>query len=151
MLAMIARVGVLALASLVGWLAVALIRRYAAQRRGAVFAAMPPVDALAALLSPHEAGKPLRILAFSSADCSPCHTLQAPALERVRAARGAQIAVITIDAPTSPELTSHYAVLTVPTTVVLDAAGQARVVNYGFANERKLLAQVDEALAAATP
>ena len=150
MLDMITRVGVLALASLLGWLAVAFIRRYVARRRDAVLAATPPADALATLLPPHEAGKPIRILAFSSADCSPCHTLQAPALERVRAARGAQMAVVTIDAPSSPELTSRYAVLTVPTTVVLDAVGQARAVNYGFANERKLLAQVDEALATAT-
>jgi len=140
---------VLALASLVGWLAVALIRRYAARRRGAVLAATQPADALAGLLPSHDVGKPVRILAFSSASCSPCHTLQAPALERVRAACGAQVAVVTIDAPSSPELTSRYAVLTVPTTVVLDATGRARAVNYGFANERKLLAQVDAALAAA--
>ncbi len=33
--------------------------------------------------------------------------------------------------------------------MVLTATGQARAVNYGFANERTLLAQVDEALAAA--
>lgn len=145
MLAVIARAAVLALASLAAWLAVALIRRYVEWRRGAVLAA-PPASALAGILPPYAAGKPIHILVFSSADCSPCHTLQAPALERVRAARGTRVDVVTIDAPSSPELTSHYAVLTVPTTVVLDATGQARAVNYGFANERTLLAQVDEAL-----
>ena len=145
-IAMIARAAVLALALLAAWLAVALIRRYLERRRAAVLAAPPPADALAGILPPHDAAKPIHILAFSSADCSPCHTLQAPALERVRAARGARVAVVTIDAPSAPELTSRYAVLTVPTTVVLDATGRARAVNYGFANERKLLAQVDAAL-----
>jgi len=37
-------------------------------------------------------------------------------------------------------------VLTLPTTVVLDAAGRAHAVNYGFANTQRLLEQVDEVL-----
>jgi hypothetical protein len=32
----------------------------------------------------------------------------------------------------------------VPTTVVLDATGRARAVNYGFTNTQRLLEQVDE-------
>ena len=62
------------------------------------------------------------------------------------AARRDQIAVVEIDAPNEPDLTQRYHVLTVPTTVVLDATGQAHAVNYGFANTQKLLAQVDELL-----
>jgi hypothetical protein len=57
-----------------------------------------------------------------------------------------EVVVEEIDAPSTPELTRRYSVLTVPTTVVLDAAGRARAVNYGFADTRRLLEQVDEAL-----
>jgi thioredoxin-like negative regulator of GroEL len=89
----------------------------------------------------------VRILAFSSADCHQCHQLQAPALQRVLEARGKSVSVIEIDAPSSPELTQRYQVLTVPTTVVLDAKGQAHAINYGFANTKRLLEQIDEILA----
>ena len=89
----------------------------------------------------------MRVLAFSSEECSPCHTLQRPALARLLEQRKGQMSVIEIDAPSSPELTRRYAALTVPTTVILDASGKARAVNYGFAPTTKLLAQVDEVLA----
>jgi hypothetical protein len=74
--------------------------------------------------------------------------LQRPALARLLEQRGEQVNVIEIDAPSSPDLTRRYAVLTVPTTVILDASGQARAVNYGFAPVARLLAQVDDALGA---
>lgn len=90
---------------------------------------------------------PVRILAFSSADCRQCHTLQAPALKRVLEHRNDTVAVLTVDAPTAPELTQQYQVLTVPTTVVLDVAGKAHAINYGFASTQRLLEQVDEILA----
>ena len=89
----------------------------------------------------------VRILAFGSDDCRQCHTLQAPALKRLLDARGDEVAVVDVDAPNAPELTQRYQVLTVPTTVVLDAAGQARAVNYGFAPTQRLLEQVDAILA----
>ena len=89
----------------------------------------------------------VRILAFGSDDCRQCHTLQAPALKRLLDARGDEVAVVDVDAPNAPELTQRYQVLTVPTTVVLDAAGQARAVNYGFASTQRLLEQVDALLA----
>jgi len=62
-------------------------------------------------------------------------------------ARGDLISVVDIDASSSPELVQRYQVLTVPTTVVLDAAGQAHAVNYGFANTKRLFEQVDGVLA----
>lgn len=88
----------------------------------------------------------MRILAFSSADCHQCHTMQTPALQRVTGARKYQVSVEEIDAPGSPELTRRYQVLTVPTTVVLDAAGRVHAVNYGFASTQRLLDQVDAVL-----
>jgi len=47
-------------------------------------------------------------------------------------------------------LAQRYQVLTVPTTVVLDAAGYVHAVNYGFANTQRLLEQVDGVLSAVT-
>ena len=79
-------------------------------------------------------------------DCRQCHQLQAPTLKRVLEARAAHVSVVDVDAPDEPELAQRYQVLTVPTTVVLDAKGRAHAVNYGFANSAKLLEQVDEVL-----
>lgn len=103
-------------------------------------------DGLAGQASAQASGQGVSILAFSSEDCRPCHTLQRPALERLLATRPTALTVAYIDAPSSPELTRRFQVLTVPTTVVLDATGKPRAINYGFANAEKLLAQVDAAL-----
>jgi thioredoxin-related protein len=73
--------------------------------------------------------------------------MQAPALQRVIEARNNVVSVIDIDTSSSFELAQRYQVLTVPTTVVLDATGQAHAVNYGFANTKRLLEQVDTVLA----
>lgn len=89
----------------------------------------------------------VRILAFSSEDCRQCRQLQEPALRRVQATLGQRVRVIAVDAPASPELTQRYHILTVPSTVILDARGHARAVNYGFASTQRLLQQIDEALA----
>lgn len=132
------RLAALALVVVVTWLSVVGVRAYAAARVRQTLAAAPAASAASA------AG--VRVLAFSSEECSPCHTLQRPALERLLGERQGQVSVVEIDAASSPELTRRYAVLTVPTTVVLDASGKAQAVNYGFAPVGKLLAQVDAAL-----
>lgn len=145
----ILRVGVLALLSVVVWGVVWVGRRYVEEQRRRVLTAAPFAgDVYARTGSSDEAGDSVgvRILAFSSDDCVQCHRLQAPALRRVIEARGNAVAVVDVDAPSAPDLTKRYNVLTVPTTVVLDTSGQARAVNYGFANVQKLLRQVDEVL-----
>jgi len=91
----------------------------------------------------------IRILAFSSDACTQCHTLQQPVLCRLQALRGDEIKVVEVDAPGSPELASRYRILTVPSTVLLNAAGEALAVNYGFANLNKLQQQIDASLALA--
>lgn len=84
-----------------------------------------------------------RILAFGSADCTQCHTLQKPALRRLREQYSGDLEIVDIDAPSSPDLTSRYRILTLPSTVVLNAAGEPVAVNYGFANVNKLLQQLE--------
>jgi hypothetical protein len=141
------RIGILTLLSFLLYLMIRSGWRFTEVRRQRVLAAEPLQNVLAGDWARRvDSPSCVRILAFSSADCPQCHRLQAPALQQVLEARGPAIAVVKVDAPTSPELTHHYQVLTVPTTVVLDAKGRAHAVNYGFATTQRLLEQVDEAL-----
>ena len=143
----IVRVGVLVAVGLLAWAIVWYGRRVVEKRRRTAFAA-PPLILDTGRADTYSTPMPVHILAFSSADCRQCHTLQAPALQRVTEARKYQVSVEEIDAPGSPHLTQRYQVLTLPTTVVLDATGHVYAVNYGFANTRRLLDQVDGVLSA---
>jgi hypothetical protein len=123
---------------------VGLARLLIQRRQARVLAAAPAID----LPLPGGSGEaPVRILVFSSDDCAQCHRLQAPAIQKVLAARGASVAITEVDAPTSPDLTARYRILTLPSTAILDATGKTHAINYGFANSTKLLAQVDGLLA----
>ena len=97
--------------------------------------------------TPGLANGKVRVLAFGSADCTQCHTLQQPALRCLQTLRGNDVDIVEIDAPTSPELAKRYRILTVPSTVVLNPAGEALAINYGFANLSKLQQQIDAVLA----
>jgi len=140
------RLDVLILLSLVLYLMVLAGWRFIEVRRQRVLTAEPPHPVLTSD-NANIAASPscVRILAFSSSGCHQCHRLQTPALQRVLEARGPAVTVVEVDALSSPELTQHYQVLTVPTTVVLNATGRAHAVNYGFTNTQRLLEQVDEA------
>ncbi len=142
----IVRMEVLILVSLLLCLLVWSGRQFVELQRRRALAA-PPLDGLAYTTDEGSNAAPVRILAFSSADCKQCHQLQAPALRRVQEIHGADVTVVEVDAPTAPELVRQYHVLTVPTTVVLDATGRAHALNYGFANTQRLLEQVVAALA----
>ncbi|GAC1630976.1 MAG: hypothetical protein NVS4B7_19270 [Ktedonobacteraceae bacterium] len=148
MSAIIVRLSVLALISLALLLLIWLGKRFVARQRQQALAARPLNMSNTHTCS---SSSQVRILAFSSPDCRQCRTLQAPALLRIQAARGHAVSIVEVDAPTSPELTQRYRVLTVPTTVVLDATGHAHTVNYGFTDTRRLLEQVDAVLAQAIP
>ena len=50
--------------------------------------------------------------------------------------------MIEIDATERPDLAKVWGVMTVPTTFVLDAGGEARYVNNGVARAEKLLEQI---------
>ncbi len=145
------RLGVLLLTSIIGWLLIQQGRRFIeAQRRQAL--AATPLHTLSAPNSavgdqPEADHSSVRILAFSSEDCRQCHQLQAPALRRVVEARGNAVTVVEVDATTEHKLVQTYHVMTVPSTVILDATGQAQAINYGFAHTQRLLTQIDEVLA----
>lgn len=86
-------------------------------------------------------GKPA-ILYFTTPDCSPCKTVQRPALQRLRDRLGDELQIIEINAVDQPELARAWHVLSVPTTFVIDAEGQPRHVNHGVAGVDKLHQQI---------
>lgn len=151
---MVTRLGVLILVVALLWILTWSGRRFVEMRRRQALAAAP-LDIMTAGGSNPAASSPVmdsdkacvHILAFQSEDCRQCHTLQAPALKRLLETCGDTVAVMEVDAPGTPELTRRYRVLTLPTTVVLDAKGNAHAINYGFASTERLLEQVNSVLA----
>jgi len=85
--------------------------------------------------------KPVLIY-FTTPDCAPCKTIQRPAINRVSSLLGEDLEVVEIDATERPDLAKVWGVMSVPTTFVLDARGEARYVNNGVARAEKLLEQI---------
>jgi thiol-disulfide isomerase/thioredoxin len=81
------------------------------------------------------------ILYFRSDHCAPCVT-QSRFLDQLAGQLGDALAIRKIDADAEPDLAAQFGVFTVPTTLVVDAAGQVRHANYGLADAGKLAAQV---------
>ena len=79
---------------------------------------------------------------FTTPDCVPCKTVQRPAIERILSMLGEQLEVIEINAYEQPDLAKSWGVMSVPTTFVLDARGEARYVNNGVVRAEKLLEQI---------
>jgi hypothetical protein len=86
-------------------------------------------------------GRPA-VIAFSTPSCSECHTRQEPALARLTAAFGDQVTVRSLSALEHPDLVQKIGILTVPATVVLDAAGTVRHLNLGYASDIRLREQL---------
>ncbi|HRQ39222.1 MAG TPA: thioredoxin family protein [Chloroflexota bacterium] len=81
------------------------------------------------------------ILYFGSASCAVCPA-QARYLEQVEGEWHGRVAIQKIDAELEPEKASQYRVFTLPTTILVDAFGQVREINYGLTNSHKLSKQV---------
>ena len=94
---------------------------------------------LAAIVPP---GRPA-VVAFSTPSCAECRTRQVPALARLAAELGDAITVRSLSALEHPDLVRRVGILTVPATLVLDAAGAVRHLNLGYASDRKLREQLD--------
>lgn len=82
------------------------------------------------------------IVYFTTPDCVPCKTIQRPALNKLSSLMGDKLEVIEIDATQRPELASQWGVMSVPTTFLLNARGEARYVNNGVARMEKLMEQL---------
>ena len=86
-------------------------------------------------------GRPA-VIAFSTPTCAECRIRQAPALSRLAAALGDQVTVRSLSALDHPDLVQKIGILTVPATVVLDAAGTVRHLNLGYASDVRLREQL---------
>ena len=82
------------------------------------------------------------IVYFTTPDCAPCKTVQRPALNRVTQLMGDSLQVVEIDATQRPDLAKQWGVMSVPTTFLLDARGEARYVNNGVTRAEKLMEQL---------
>lgn len=78
------------------------------------------------------------ILYFRSDNCSGC-AAQNQIIRQL--AVDLQKAIKKIDVDENPQLAETYGVISLPTTLVMDAAGNARYINYGVVNPRKLTQQ----------
>jgi len=81
------------------------------------------------------------ILYFGSEQCAACPT-QARYLEQVDGEWHGRVSIQKIDAEHEPEKASQYRVFTLPTTILVDAVGQVREINYGLTHSQKLSKQV---------
>jgi len=95
---------------------------------------------LTSLLSPLP-NKPV-IIYFTTPDCVPCKTVQRPALNKLITLLGEKLHVVEIDATERPDLAKTWGVMSVPTTFLLNAKGEARYVNNGVARAEKLMEQI---------
>lgn len=89
------------------------------------------------------------VLAFSTPGCTECRSLQIPALKRLSERMQDQVEIAYISAPEHPELVSHFGILTVPATVIIDSQGQPQHINLRYIDTERLQAQVVGTLNAA--
>lgn len=82
------------------------------------------------------------IVYFTTPDCAPCKTIQRPALNKLSNLMGDKLEVVEIDATQRPDLAKQWGVMSVPTTFLLNARGEARYVNNGVARVEKLMEQL---------
>jgi thioredoxin 1 len=85
------------------------------------------------------------ILYFTGASCTICHTAQKPALRALAVALVEGIEIREVDIAEEPALARQYRVMSLPTTIVLDAGGQVTDINVGFANAETLRRQLVDA------
>ena len=78
---------------------------------------------------------------FTAERCAQCHS-QKRVVEALAARFGEHLHVERIDAGASPEVARQYGILTVPSTVVVDADGTIRAINYGLTSAHQLEQQL---------
>jgi thioredoxin-like negative regulator of GroEL len=85
------------------------------------------------------------VLYFTGEACTICHTAQRPALRSLAASIDPGIVIREIDIAVEPDMARRYRVMSLPTTIVLDAEGLVTDINVGFASGEVLRRQLVEA------
>lgn len=129
------RLAILAALAIVLVAVVALARLWARGRTRRV--AATPAARLWEALGTAPDGRPT-IVAFSGVACREC-AVQAHEIDRIGKGR---IRLLEIDAGHRTDIARTFGVLTVPSTVVLDAHGEVRAVNHGLAQGGTLAEQL---------
>ncbi len=88
------------------------------------------------------AGQPT-LLYFRSDNCAICPT-QGRFVDQFAAQWDGRVAIERVDAERDPDTATRYSVFTLPTTVLVDADGRVRHVNYGLTDANKLGRQLAE-------
>ncbi len=89
-----------------------------------------------------ETGK-VSIVYFHSATCGVCRVSQKPILEKLLAQVGAdKLQLVPVDVSEKTDVAREWGVTTVPSTYVIDPAGEVIHVNNGLASEPTLRRQV---------
>ena len=109
--------------------------RWTAQRRLQQVAMQSLPPAIDALLT---AGKPA-FLYFTTRECSQCRFRQSPILMQLQQQRG--VNVVTVDAAKQHEVANFYGVMTVPSTILIDANSRPIAINHGLATSPQLTQQ----------
>jgi thioredoxin-like negative regulator of GroEL len=82
------------------------------------------------------------LLYFRSDSCAACPT-QARYLEQLGQVWHGRFTLRKIDADVERETAVRYGILTLPTTILLDAQGIVQAINYGLTNTAKLAGQLE--------
>lgn len=82
------------------------------------------------------------LLYFGSDGCPACPT-QMRYLDQLKEMWNDRVTIQKIDADMEPEKTAEYKVFTLPTTILIDGAGNVREVNYGLTNSARLSRQLE--------
>lgn len=98
------------------------------------------------VVEPTRFGGPMpSILYFTGESCAICHAAQKPALRALAASVDDAIEIREVDIAVEPALARQYRVMSLPTTIVLDGAGEVTDINVGFAAAETLRRQLVDA------
>lgn len=87
------------------------------------------------------AGRPT-LLYFRADHCAVCPT-QSRFVDQLAAQWDGRVAIEHVDTERDPDTAARYRVMTLPTTVLVDADGRVRHVNYGLTDTQKLGRQLE--------
>ena len=88
------------------------------------------------------AGRPA-LLVFTSPTCAPCKLQQMPIVNRLMQRWGDRLELRIVDVTRQPDVAHRFGVWSLPTTIVLDPAGNVSAINQGVASEWKLGEQLE--------